>query len=330
MTEKDLRNVIIASPAYHYVEPETQRGLDDCAGHGARIIRSTGQSDITQHRCQIAVGIEEALGAHPELEVVLWLDSDQTFIAHDILILRAWLLAANGTAAGAGMRSPVSVTGAYVAKGGRNELALQRLGESEPDLSVALTPELELQLPPVLSGMGFLMQTRSAFLRHCQESRRVTVKKKSPGAVQIMRMPVITASGAAPLAEELQWHPFDHPEHRMPDPGELILVRRRSGYLEAGEPVPIEWNEDQDMARMGDHEAGDRWVEWRPVDPEWGWSSEDFTYCQWEWDHGRPVYLAPVLIGHREMVTRMPDAATRMRGKKDRTLGDLFKDPHDN
>lgn len=316
--DKELDNVLVISPVYGYVEAGTQLAIDECASLGATVIKSVGCSDIAQHRCLLASMAERSLltARNGHLQTVLWLDSDQIFRASDVVILRSWLQAASE---GSGL---VSVSGAYCAKQSPEQFAARRLAPQEPDRLVELSETVRVNLPPVLCGMGFLLQWREVFLAHCAESRRVTVRQKLGGELMI---PVVTASGAAPMADELQWHRFDHPGLRRPRPGEQILVRRATGYLQEGEPLRVEWSEASDMARMSDQESGDRWIEWRPVEPDWGWSSEDFTYCQWEWSHGRPVYLAPVPIGHRMMTTAMPTADTVLKGVRDTRFGALIE-----
>lgn len=46
-------------------------------------------------------------------------------------------------------------------------------------------------------------------------------------------------------------------------------------------------------------------------DPWLAWGSEDWTWCSWEWQHGRPVYLCPyLLVGHISEMVLWPDSGT--------------------
>jgi hypothetical protein len=57
-----------------------------------------------------------------------------------------------------------------------------------------------------------------------------------------------------------------------------------------------------------------QWVDVNPNEDERYWIAEDFDFCIRELDHGRLVYLAPIVFGHDKLVRCEPDSRTVFPG----------------
>ena len=57
-----------------------------------------------------------------------------------------------------------------------------------------------------------------------------------------------------------------------------------------------------------------QWVDVNPNEDERYWCAEDFDYCVRELEHGRYVYVAPIVFGHDKLVRCEPDSRTVFPG----------------
>lgn len=209
-TEKLLSHLLVLTPTAAGLVPETEVTIDNLVDAGARKVRSSGNSCVAMHRCQVAGKARTILHADPSLHVVLWLDGDMVVTtrtveqlveltlnvagarplpddiseATDPTLARMWRL-----------RNAPAMSGSYVKRNAPEAYAARM---TTPHLLPLIVMETDgpaghasrHMLQAVVAGMGALCQTREAFLEHCAEAHDIT-NRDGTG------FPGITASGPA-------------------------------------------------------------------------------------------------------------------------------------
>jgi hypothetical protein len=195
-TDRPLEKLLVLCPTGNGIAWPTEQTLDVLTALGAEKIRSNGNSCVAMHRCHVARRAVERIEAEPDRwDAVFWLDGDME--AHPnwvrelfdlVTLVGACRPVPSGDHPDAAeaatwteeqiaqwrRRSAPALVGAYVKRHDPGVMAVRYTTPKIPPLKVTLDRgdgELrKYELPAVVSGMGCLMQTREAFLRHCEEA----------------------------------------------------------------------------------------------------------------------------------------------------------------
>lgn len=179
-----LDNVMILLPSYKTPHPLTRRCVDSMIELGADVQASWGCSDPALHRCIMAGRAWDVL-RHDEgkYEYVLWMDDDMICKPWSVQFMRACSQLAD-----------LAITGYYCKRGQSSGLALSRMpGEVlRFPLPNAVEQVVDINLTPVIGGMGCLLVPRGQFLQHV--SRVPNVSKRNDDGTR-SDLPGICASG---------------------------------------------------------------------------------------------------------------------------------------
>lgn len=162
-----MNNVLVLLAPYGSEKPSTAAFVSELQAEGACILKTQAKAEVSLTRNVLAGHACDALRSLPNLHWVFWLDQDITGTVGGVLQLIE--LSSHIMQLSTGLGYP-TMSGMYVnryvtprilachALRGMDRLRIDDLGEHP------------LDCVPALCGMGCLLQHRSTFLAHCDES----------------------------------------------------------------------------------------------------------------------------------------------------------------
>lgn len=183
-----LDDVMILLPSYKTPHPLTRGCLDELVRLGADVQHSWGCSDPALHRCLMAGRAWDGLRQdNGKYKFVLWFDDDMVCKPGTVQLMRHCAKVLN-----------VSISGLYCKRGMSTGFALSReqgecLRMQLPVRAGLLSqPVCDIELPPVIGGLGCLLIPREQFLLHVQSVPNVT---RLPKDTRRTDVPGVCSSG---------------------------------------------------------------------------------------------------------------------------------------
>lgn len=165
-----LSNLLIMLAPYGTERPSTSQFVSKMQSAGANVLRTQAKAEVSLTRCVLAGAAYDVLRRAKELEYVLWLDQDISAEPGNVeAMIRICEHLTNG------LDHFPTVTGLYVNRYSKPQrMALYAIKDLDPVILKSsdhpLPDDADIECIPVLAGMGCLLQHRTVFMKHCDES----------------------------------------------------------------------------------------------------------------------------------------------------------------
>lgn len=168
-----LSDVLVLLAPYGTERASTAQFVSRLQEQGANVLRTQAKAEVSLTRNVIAGGAYDVLRQAPELEWVFWLDQDVSGNAGNLVVMKQ-VAEIFGR-----MSEPnvyPSITGLYMNRYSNPTrlaaYAVARMGAMKLPAAIHGIADVgDLEVVPVLCGLGCLLQHRSTFMRHCDESQ---------------------------------------------------------------------------------------------------------------------------------------------------------------